>query len=75
MTRGLTTVNTMQRGDDPMTLLATSAGSTRDPVDGVPVLSPQDAVRAAADLSVLLAEGSARRDAERVLPAEELDLL
>ncbi len=41
----------------------------------VPVLSADEAVRVASELGDLLAEGSARRDAERLLPADELEQL
>lgn len=41
----------------------------------VPVLGPADAVRVAAELSVFLGAGAARRDAERILPGDELDRL
>ncbi|MEQ4499856.1 SfnB family sulfur acquisition oxidoreductase [Nocardioides kribbensis] len=41
----------------------------------VPVLDADAALRVAADLAGELAQGAVRRDAERVLPAAELDLL
>ncbi|MBZ5737589.1 SfnB family sulfur acquisition oxidoreductase [Nocardioides mangrovi] len=40
-----------------------------------PVLRPDDAIRVAAELSAVLADGAAERDARRILPAEQLDLL
>ncbi|MFY0407624.1 SfnB family sulfur acquisition oxidoreductase [Solicola sp. PLA-1-18] len=43
--------------------------------DRVPVLTPAEAVDVARTFAVRLAEGSARRDAERILPAAELDEL
>ncbi|WP_243056701.1 SfnB family sulfur acquisition oxidoreductase [Nocardioides sp. SR21] len=44
-------------------------------VPTVPILSAEQAVVAAADLAAELAEGSAERDARRILPAEQLDAL
>src|SRR6478735_8351885 len=41
----------------------------------VPLLDPEAAVRVAAELSVELAVGAAQRDAERVLPAAQIDAL
>jgi SfnB family sulfur acquisition oxidoreductase len=41
----------------------------------VPVLAAGEAITAARDLGARLAEGSARRDADRILPAAELDEL
>ena len=51
------------------------AACVRAAGDHVPVLSADEAVRIAHELGEWLAEGSARRDAERVLPEEELDRL
>ncbi|NPC97988.1 SfnB family sulfur acquisition oxidoreductase [Nocardioides sp. zg-DK7169] len=44
-------------------------------VSGVPVLGAEEAVTVAAALATELAEGSAQRDLERVLPAEQVDAL
>lgn len=41
----------------------------------VPVLTADEAVRTAAEIATWLAEGSARRDADRVLPVAEVDEL
>lgn len=68
-------MNTVQVGEDLATSLAGSVDPDPTSLGGVPVLSAEDAVRVAADFSVSLAEGSARRDDERVLPVSELDQL
>lgn len=50
---------------------AVAAGSDEHP----PVLDAEGALRAATALASVYAEGAAKRDAERILPAAELDLL
>ena len=50
---------------------AVAAGSDEHPT----VLDAQGALRAATALASVYAEGAAKRDAERILPAAELDLL
>ncbi|MBF4160225.1 SfnB family sulfur acquisition oxidoreductase [Nocardioides acrostichi] len=52
-----------------------SAVTVFESTDTVPVLTADDAVRAAQRLSAELATGAALRDAERLLPAREIDLL
>jgi SfnB family sulfur acquisition oxidoreductase len=59
---------------DTVTAVATTPGSDLDS-PRVPVLSAADALGVAADLAADFATGAARRDAERILPAAELDRL
>lgn len=58
-----------------MTALLESAAKAVHSSATVPVLDAETALRVAAELSAFLAEGSARRDADRLLPEAELDRL
>ena len=68
--------NLIDISDRPGEEVSMSAATTFDELDhAVPVLDETTAVSVAQALAAELAEGAAERDAERVLPAREIDAL